>query len=91
MEEGPGEARTRGSKERKKDGQPAQSMARHGLSEEDLRLPIMEVEAPDGPPDIGILTGQFGTGHLDDLNFQAARVQVIAVDGVLLPGVSEWH
>ena len=29
--------------------------------EEDLRLPFMEVEALDGPPDTGILTGQFGT------------------------------
>ncbi|XP_052323026.1 uncharacterized protein LOC118396131 isoform X2 [Oncorhynchus keta] len=54
------------------------------LGEEDLRL--MEVEALDGPPDMGILTGQFGMAQLEDPNLQNARGQVM-VDGVLLPGV----
>ncbi|KAM9503979.1 transmembrane protein 117-like isoform 2-T2 [Salvelinus alpinus] len=46
----------------------------------------MEVEAPDGPLDTGILTGQFGTAQLEDPNLQNTRGQVIAVDGALLPG-----
>ena len=50
----------------------------------------MEVEALDGPPDTGILTGPFGTAQLEVPNLQNAKGQVIAVDGVLLPGVSEW-
>jgi hypothetical protein len=49
----------------------------------------MEVEALDGPRGMGILTGQFGMAQLEDPNLQNARVQVIAVDGVLLPGVSD--
>ena len=37
-------------------------------SKVDLRLPFMEVEALGGPPDTGILTGQFGTTQLEDSN-----------------------
>ena len=40
---------------------------------------------------LGILTGRFGTALLEDPNLQNARGQVIVVDGVLLPGVSDWR
>ena len=57
-------------------------------SKEDLRLPFIEVDAPDGLPNMRILMGQSGKAQLEDPNLQNARGQV---DGVLLPGVSEWR
>eukprot|EP00063_Salmo_salar_P014535 XP_013989370.1 PREDICTED: uncharacterized protein LOC106566074 [Salmo salar] len=59
--------------------------------EEDLMLRFMAVAALDGPPDTRILTGQFGMAQLEDPILQNARGQVIAVDGVLLPGLAHTH
>jgi hypothetical protein len=58
-------------------------------SEEDFRLPFMEIAGPDGPPKTEGLTGQFGTVQLGPHNLQNARDQVEAVDGELLPVISE--
>ena len=51
----------------------------------------MEVEAPDGLSDRGILTGQFRTAQLEDPNLQDAMRQVNTVDGTQLPGVCKWR
>ena len=37
------------------------------------------------------LRGQFGTAQWEDPNLKAAAAQVIAVDGQLLPAVSDWQ
>lgn len=57
--------------------------------EEEPSLPLLDVEGPVETPTGGQLRGQFGTAQWEDPNLKAAAAQVIAVDGQLLPGVSD--
>ncbi|KAK6321825.1 hypothetical protein J4Q44_G00088010 [Coregonus suidteri] len=59
--------------------------------EEEPSIPLLDFEGPVETPVGGQLRGQFGTAQWEDPNLKAAAAQVIAVDGQLLPGVSDWR
>jgi hypothetical protein len=59
--------------------------------EEEPSLPLLDFEGPVETDPGGQLKGQFGTAQWGDPNLKAAAAQVIAVDGQLLPGVSDWR
>ena len=58
--------------------------------EEEPSLPLFDFEGPVKTPPGSQLRGQFGTAQWEDPNLKAAAAQVIAVDGQLLLGVSDW-
>lgn len=59
--------------------------------EEEPILPLLDFEGPVKTPAGGQLRGQFGTAQWEDPNLKAATAQVIAMDGQLLPGLSDWR